>query len=86
MVYQNLQAAREQIHLLLCFFTMKCRLSFPALPRVVAAPSLSVCLNQCGPVISQSRSALLFFIFSFFLCLYHFVIDISFLLLGGVML
>lgn len=44
-LYQNLQAAREQIHLLLCFLTMKCRLSFPALLRVTAATSLSVCLS-----------------------------------------
>lgn len=44
-VYQNLQVAREQIHLLLRFLTMKCELSFPALPRVIAATSLSVCLS-----------------------------------------
>lgn len=44
-VYQDLQAAQEQIHLLLCFLTVKCRLSFPALPRVIAVTSLSVCLS-----------------------------------------
>lgn len=41
------------------FLTMKFRLSFPALPRVAAAASLSVCLNHCSPIISYPLSALL---------------------------
>lgn len=65
-VYQELQAAQEQIHLPFYFLPEKCRLSLLALLRVIAATSQSVRLSVLITAVPLFHilSLLCFFFFS----------------------